>query len=53
MTAIETDLVTRLVADKEQEILPEWIALQRSSEGGPLASLSKLDGALRIAGDRR
>jgi rsbT co-antagonist protein RsbR len=27
MTAIETDLITRLVADKEREILPEWLDL--------------------------
>jgi rsbT co-antagonist protein RsbR len=27
MTAIETDIITRLVADKEQEILPEWLDL--------------------------
>jgi rsbT co-antagonist protein RsbR len=27
MTAIETDIITRLVADKEQEILPEWLNL--------------------------
>jgi rsbT co-antagonist protein RsbR len=27
MTAIETDNITRLVADKEREILPEWLDL--------------------------
>jgi rsbT co-antagonist protein RsbR len=27
MTAIETDIITRLVADKEQEILPDWLDL--------------------------
>jgi rsbT co-antagonist protein RsbR len=34
MTAVETDLITRLVADKEQEILPEWLDLLK--RGGVL-----------------
>jgi rsbT co-antagonist protein RsbR len=31
MTAIETDVITRLVADKEQEILPEWFDLLKKA----------------------
>jgi rsbT co-antagonist protein RsbR len=31
MTTIETDIVTRLMADKEQEILPEWLDLQKKA----------------------
>jgi rsbT co-antagonist protein RsbR len=31
MTAIETHILTRLVADKEQEILPEWIDLLKKA----------------------
>jgi rsbT co-antagonist protein RsbR len=32
MTAIETDIITRLVTDKEQEILPEWLGLLRKED---------------------
>jgi rsbT co-antagonist protein RsbR len=31
MSAIETDVITRLVADKEQEILPEWLNLLKKT----------------------
>jgi rsbT co-antagonist protein RsbR len=31
MTAIETHILTRLLADKEQEILPEWIDLLKKA----------------------
>jgi rsbT co-antagonist protein RsbR len=31
MTAIETDIITKLLAEKEQEILPEWFGLLRKS----------------------
>jgi rsbT co-antagonist protein RsbR len=31
MTAIETDIITRLVADKDQEILPEWLDLLKKA----------------------
>jgi rsbT co-antagonist protein RsbR len=31
MTAVETDIITRLVADKEQEILPEWLDLLKEA----------------------
>jgi rsbT co-antagonist protein RsbR len=31
MTAIETDIITRLVADKEQELVPEWLDLLKKS----------------------
>jgi rsbT co-antagonist protein RsbR len=33
MTAIETDIITRFVADKEQEILPEWLDLLKKAGG--------------------
>jgi rsbT co-antagonist protein RsbR len=33
MAAIETDILTRLVADKEQEILPEWLDLLKKAGG--------------------
>lgn len=36
MTAIETDVITRLVADREQEILPEWLELLKKA--GALAT---------------
>ena len=29
MTAVETEIITKLVVDKEREILPEWIDLQK------------------------
>jgi rsbT co-antagonist protein RsbR len=31
MTAIEADIITRLIADKEQEILPEWLDLLKQA----------------------
>jgi rsbT co-antagonist protein RsbR len=31
MTAIETDIITKLLADKEQEIPPEWLDLLKKS----------------------
>jgi rsbT co-antagonist protein RsbR len=31
MTAIETDIITRLIADKEQEMLPEWLDLLKKA----------------------
>jgi rsbT co-antagonist protein RsbR len=31
MTAVETDIITRLVADKEQEILSEWLDLLKQT----------------------
>src|SRR5215475_9637692 len=31
MTAIETDLIAKLVAEKDQEILPEWLNLLKKS----------------------
>jgi rsbT co-antagonist protein RsbR len=31
MTAIETDIITRQLADKEQEILPEWLDLLKQA----------------------
>jgi rsbT co-antagonist protein RsbR len=31
MTAVETDIVTKLVAGKEQEILPEWVDLLKKA----------------------
>jgi rsbT co-antagonist protein RsbR len=31
MNAIETDIITRLLADREQEILPEWLALLKKA----------------------
>src|SRR5215470_16239099 len=33
MTAIETDIITRLVGDREQEILPEWLDLLKKAGG--------------------
>jgi rsbT co-antagonist protein RsbR len=36
MTAIETDIIPRLVADREQEILPEWLELLKKA--GALAT---------------
>jgi rsbT co-antagonist protein RsbR len=36
MSAIETDIITRLVADREQEILPEWLGLLKKA--GALAT---------------
>jgi len=31
MTAIETDLIAKLVAEKDQEILPEWLGLLKKA----------------------
>jgi rsbT co-antagonist protein RsbR len=31
MAVFETDIVARLVADKAQEILPEWLDLQKNA----------------------
>ncbi len=31
MTAVETDIITRLVADKQQEILSEWLELLKDA----------------------
>jgi rsbT co-antagonist protein RsbR len=31
MTAVETDVITKLLATKEQEILPEWVDLQKKA----------------------
>jgi rsbT co-antagonist protein RsbR len=31
MTAVEADVITRLVANREQEILPEWVDLQKKA----------------------
>jgi rsbT co-antagonist protein RsbR len=31
MAATETDVITKLVADKEQEIIPEWLDLQKQT----------------------
>jgi len=33
MTVIETDIITRLVADREEEILPEWLELLKKAGG--------------------
>jgi rsbT co-antagonist protein RsbR len=33
MTAVETDIITKLVASKEQEILPEWVDLLKKGGG--------------------
>jgi hypothetical protein len=31
MTAVETDTITRLVTDREREILPEWLELLKKA----------------------
>jgi hypothetical protein len=33
MTAVETDIITKLVAGKEQEILPGWVDLLKKGGG--------------------
>jgi rsbT co-antagonist protein RsbR len=43
MTAVETDIIARLVADREREILPDWLELQKKDGGLQTGRISEAE----------